>query len=261
MADMLKGKAAIITGAAMGNGLGIAQTMARQGASVALFDLSDKVAAAAAEVKKSGGEAVALKVDITEAGLVKEAVGQVRERFKRIDILVNNAGIYPMAPMLEMSDEVRDKIFDVNIKGTWNCIKAVLPAMIEQKYGKIVNISSVTGPFVSGPGCVAYSATKGAVSGLTRALALELAEHKINVNAICPGFIDTPGVREAVVSFGEDPDEFIAAVARSIPFKRWGTPEEIGDLAVFLASEMSCYLTGTETVIDGGNMIQEMKMI
>ena len=254
MADMLKDRAAIVTGAAVGNGLGIAQAMAREGALVALFDVSSKVEAA-------GGEAIALQVDITDAHRVKESTGQVRGRFKRIDILVNNAGIYPMAPMMEMSDEVRDKIFDVNLKGTWNCIKAVLPAMIEQKYGKIVNISSVTGPFVSGPGCAAYSATKGAVSGLTRALALELAEHNINVNAICPGFIDTPGVREVAVSFGEDPDEFIAAVAQSIPFKRWGRPEEIGDLAVFLASEMARYLTGTETVIDGGNMIQEMKMI
>jgi NAD(P)-dependent dehydrogenase (short-subunit alcohol dehydrogenase family) len=255
----LKDRIAIVTGAARGNGEGIARALAKEGATVVLWDVVDRVDETAKSIRSSGHNAVSFKVDITETKQVNQTVQEILKKYAKIDVLVNNAGVYPFVPFLEMSDELRDKVFNINIKGTWNCTQAVLPSMINQKYGKIVNISSVTGPLVSDPGATAYSATKGAISGFTRALALEVAEFGINVNAILPGYINTPGVRELVTSLGEDPDEFVKKLANSVPMKRLGTIDEVGDLAVFLASEESKYITGQEIVVDGGNVVQEQK--
>ena len=183
----------------------------------------------------------------------------MRERFGPADILVNNAAIAPSVPFVEMTEERRDEVIDINIKGTWNCARSVLPSMIERGYGKIINVSSVTGPLVSGKGVTAYSASKGAVSGFTRSLALEVAEHGINVNTICPGTFDTPMMRGIAQSRGADEDQYLRDLGRGMPFGRLGTMDEMGDLAVFLASDASSYITGAEIVIDGGNIIQEHK--
>lgn len=254
MAGLLENKVAVVTGAAMGSGEGIARAMAREGACLALLDVSAQVAETAESIRRGGPAAIAFQLDVAHAAQVKETVQKILEQFGQVDILTNNAGIYPVAPFVEVTDEIRDRVFEVNIKGYWNCIQAIVPTMMKQNYGKIINVSSVTGPFTSDPGLAAYSASKGAVSGLTRALALEFAEYGINVNAICPGFLDTPGVRS------QDSDSVMEAVAKTVPLGRLGTPDDIGDLAVFLASEMSAYITGAEMVIDGGNIIQEMKM-
>ena len=253
----LKDRVSIVTGAARGIGEGIARAMAREGANVVLFGRRDTVKESAKAISSLGQKAIGFKVDVTDASGVEQAVQQVLKQFGKVDILVNNAGIYPYMPFVEMPDEVRDSVIDVNIKGVWNCTKAVIPTMIKQKYGKIINISSVTGPMVSSKGSTIYSASKGAVSGFTRALALEMAEHGINVNAICPDTTDTPGLRNWVSKIGMDPDEYIKKLAESIPLGRLGSIDEVGDLAVFLASEESKYITGTEIVIDGGNIIQE----
>ena len=153
---------------------------------------------------------------------------------------------------------MRDRIFDVNVKGVWNCAKAALPAMIRQHYGRIINMSSVAA-IGSSKGLTAYSASKGAVSALSRALALDVAEYGINVNTIIPCYVDTPGLRKAATEMGEDPDVFLGNLGRSVPLGRVGTTEEIGNLAVFLASKESVYITGQEIVIDGGNMVQTVK--
>jgi len=255
----LKDRVSIVTGAAAGIGEGIARAMAQEGANVVLFGRHDTVKKTAKDISDLGQKAVAFRVDVANASEVNGAVQQVLRQFGKVDILVNNAGIYPEMLFVEMPDDVRDSVIDVNIKGVWNCTKAVIPSMIKQKYGKVINVSSVTGPMVAAKGETIYAASKGAVSGFTRALALEVAEHGINVNAICPGYIDTPGMRNSASGMGMGPDEYIGKLAEGVPLGRLGSIDEVGDLAVFLASEESKYITGTEIVIDGGNIIQEQK--
>jgi len=257
-AQLLKGRVAIVTGASRGLGEGIARAFVREGAVVALFSRNmERLRELEGEL---GESAVAFQVDVSDAAQVNQAVQEVLARFGRVEILVNNAAIAPSMPFLETPDEVRDRVIEVNIKGVWNCSKAVLPGMIARKYGKIINISSVTGPMVSGKGVTAYSASKGAVSGFTRSLALEVAEYGINVNAICPGSFDTPMMRSLAKPRGwASEDEYIKELGKEIPLGRLGTVDEMGDLAVFLASDRARYITGAEIVIDGGNMIQEHK--
>ncbi len=260
MTTRLQGKIAIVTGAARGNGKGIARAMAREGATVVLWDVLDMVEETAREIRDSGHQATPFKVDVSNVTQVNQATQEMLRNFGRVDILVNNAGIGTFARFVEMTDELRDKTFGVNLIGVWNCTKAVIPGMIRQKYGKIVNIASVTGPRVSSPGLTAYSATKGAICGLTRALALEVAEVGINVNVILPGYVDTPLLRGVPKELGIDEETFLETLSKSVPMKRLGTIDEIGDLAVFLASEESRYITGQEIVFDGGNIIQEEKV-
>ncbi len=259
--QILKDRVAIVTGASRGLGEGIAKAFAREGATVALFSRDiQRLQQHEKDIKDLGQKAVAFKVDVADVGQVNQTVEEVLKLFGRVDILVNNAGIAPSMPFVEMPDEVRDSVIDVNLKGVWNCTKAVLPSMIKHKYGKIINVSSVTGPMTSSKGMTVYSASKGAVSGFTRSLALEMAEHGINVNAICPGSFDTPMMRSVAKSRGWDSeDDYIRELGKEIPLGRLGTIEEMADLTVFLASDSSKYITGVEIVIDGGNIIQEHK--
>lgn len=255
--QVLKDRVAIVTGATRGLGEGITRAMSREGAVVAMFGRNITLLK---QHEKEIPQTIAFRVDVSDGGQVTRAVGDVLARFGRIDILVNNAGIGPSAPFLEISDEIRGNVMNINFNGVWNCTRAVLPAMLKQKYGKIINISSVTGPMVSGKGMTIYSASKGAVSAFTRALALEVAEYGINVNAICPGTFVTPMISElARIRSGGHEEEYIKNAGKEIPLGRLGSMEEMGDLAVFLASDSSKYITGTETVIDGGNIIREHK--
>ena len=176
---------------------------------------------------------------------VKAMVKEVLTKFQRIDILVNNAGIYPPTSFSEMQEEDWDKLMSVNLKGTFNCAKAVSNSMMQQRYGKIINLSSIAG-FVGFMGLTHYSATKSGIIGFTRGLALELAPFGINVNAIAPGGIDTHGTKETLQ--GSAREAFIQAV----PLNRLGTPLDIAELAAFLASDASSYITGQTIVCDGG---------
>ncbi|MDO4720667.1 MAG: SDR family oxidoreductase UcpA [Peptostreptococcaceae bacterium] len=254
----VNGKIAIVTGAAMGNGLGIAEILAKEGATVAMFDVNQKVFDSAKELESKGYKVMPVIADVTDSKSVKNAVDSVIKKYGRIDILVSNAGIIRVVPFLEMTDEIRDLHWNVNINGVWNCAKAVVPHMIEQKYGRIVNMSSVTGPMVADTGETAYAPSKAAIWGFTKALAIEMAPHGITVNAVCPGYVDTPMAAQiAKESNPEDPDAVKRGIAAATPLARLATIQEIGYTACFLASDEASYLTGTQIVIDGGSTLPE----
>ncbi|UCH08008.1 MAG: SDR family oxidoreductase [Deltaproteobacteria bacterium] len=257
----LKGKVAIVTGAAQGIGEGIAKAMAKEGAIVALWDISDKVHKTVKDITKSGSKATSYIVNVAEWSQVEKTLRLILDEFGKVDILVNNAGIARFSLFVDMTDNIRDEAINVNFYGMWNCTKAVIPEMIKREYGKIINISSVTGPRVATAGLTAYAASKGAISAFTRTLALEVAEYGITVNAILPGWIDTPLSEPMAEDLKMDQDEFNIWLGKSVPMKRMGKTSELGDLGVFLGSDESTYITGQEIIIDGGNTIQEVKGI
>jgi len=254
----LANKVAVVTGAAMGNGEGIARVFSNHGAQVLLWDIADLVIDTAKSIEDAGGKAAGFKVDVTSYAQCEQAAQKAVAKFGRIDVLCANAGVIRLGNFLDMTDEVRDFHFDVNIKGVWNSCKAVLPGMIKQGDGRIVILSSVTGPMVADPGEVAYATTKAALWGLTKALAREYAEKKIRVNAICPGYIHTPMADQiATDTDPEDPELVLEGIRRSVPLGRLGQIAEVGELAAFLVSNESSYITGTSVVIDGGSTLPE----
>ena len=249
----LENKIAVITGGAMGNGLGITKVFLKEGAKVAILDYSETIDSTVTSLNSNN--ILAYKVDIRNKEKIEKAIKDIFQKWGHIDILVNNAGVCKLKPFSEMDDELRDYHFDINIKGTWNVTKAVLPYM--QK-GSIINLSSVTGPLVADSGEVAYATTKAALIGFTKGLAAELAPKNIRVNAIMPGYIMTPMVEGmAKESNQENPQSVVDGIAKAIPMKRLGTIEELGNLAAFLASDESSYITATGIIIDGGSTLPE----
>lgn len=258
----LDGKIAVVTGGAMGNGLGIVQVFLKLGATVVILDRDDKLGETLHQLRQTYSNVIGYKVDITDRDLVNRCVKAIIDKYGRIDILVNNAGVAKLVRFEEMTPEVRDFHIDVNIKGTWNVTQAVYPYMVKQKYGKIVNLSSVTGPKVADAGEVAYATTKAALIGFTKGIAMEGVEHGINVNAILPGYIMTPMVEGiAKDTDANNPDSVVKGIADGIPMGRLGTIEELGNLAAFLASDASSYITGSEFVIDGASTLPETKSV
>ena len=256
----LDGKVAIVTGGAMGNGLGIVKTFLKYGADVVIIDYSDKITNTLQELNNP--KVLGYKADVRDLNMIQAIVNDVISKKGKIDILVNNAGVAKLDTFVNMTDEVRDFHFDINIKGTWNMTKAVVPYMIGNKYGKIVNLSSVTGPMVADSGEVAYATTKAALLGFTKSLAMELVNNNINVNAIMPGYIMTPMVEGiAKETNPNDPGSVVNGIAAGIPMGRLGTIEELGELAAFLASDESSYITGQGIVIDGASTLPETKSV
>lgn len=259
---ILRGKVAIITGGAMGIGLGICKVFLKLGATVIILDCSDKIKNALEELIKISKNIIGYKVDITNKDLVDKIVTAIYNRYGKIDILINNAGVFKLAKFLEFNDELRDFHFDINIKGTWNVTKAVYPYMIKHKYGKIINLSSITGVKVAGVGEVAYATTKAALIGFTKSLAIEAAKYNITVNAILPGYTITPLFKKFALNKNINiTKSIIKEIILGIPIKRLGTTEEIGYLAAFLASDLANYITGAEFVIDGATSISKIKNI
>ena len=243
----LKDKVAIITGAGRGIGRAIAKNFASEGAKVVInYSKSEKESQSLAqEIKKDGGTALVIKADISKINDVKELVKKTMDEFGRIDILVNNAGILIPARFLDSTEEMWDKTIDTNLKGSYLCAKEVVPIMLDQKKGKIINLSSVCGLVQkTALGNTPYVASKAGVIGLTRSLAINLGP-TINVNAIAPGVIDTD-----MVSFF--PPERLNAIIDETPVKRIGKPEEIAAAALFLASDESDYVTGEVITVSGG---------
>ncbi len=238
----LKNKVALITGAGKGIGRGIALAFAREGYHVAISDI-DEVALNSVfkEITDLGVKAVTIKCDVSKKGEVDEMIKKVVADLGALDVLVNNAGIYPFVPFKDMTEEQWDKVMTVNLKSNFLCSQAA--SKVLPNGGRIVSLSSVAS-LLGFAGLVHYCASKGGVSAMTRALALELADRKITVNAVAPGAIDTPGAASS--------DEQKKQTVMAIPLARMGQPEDIAGAVVFLASEQASYITGQTIVVDGG---------
>lgn len=255
----LDGKIAVITGGAMGIGKGILEVYLKYGASVIVIDYNEDLAKTITELnRKYPGKINGYIVDIRNSDMVIACAKEIEAKYNHIDILVNNAGVCKLETFENMSDEIKNFHFDININGTWEVTKAFLPLIKKQNKGAIVNLSSVTGPMVADTGEVAYATSKAAVLGFTKSLAMELANYNIRVNAIMPGYVKTPLVdKMAVLSNENNPDSVIIGIANSIPMKRLADPKEIGELAAFLGSDEASYITGQGIVIDGGSTLPE----
>ncbi|MBO4897977.1 MAG: 3-oxoacyl-[acyl-carrier-protein] reductase [Clostridia bacterium] len=239
---MLKGKTAIITGASRGIGAGIAKKFASEGANVALIYSGNKEKAEAVKAELSGVKAEIYQCDVANFDACKETVLKITEDFGGVDILVNNAGITRDNLLIAMSDEEFSAVIDTNLKGCFNMIKACGRNFVRRKYGKIINLSSISG--LRGiAGQANYSASKAGVIALTKVTAKEFAGKNVCCNAIAPGFIETDMTKEL-----PNRDEYI----ETIPLRRAGTPEDVANLAAFLADDISDYITGEVIRIDGG---------
>ena len=259
----LEGKVAVITGAAVGLGKGIATVYAKYGAKLCMIDLLPEVEETAKELReKYNTEIVTYIGDVSKKDNMEEAVNKAVKKFGEVNVACCNAGVCRLAPFEEMTDEMRDFHIDVNIKGVWNTCKAVIPHMLKQGGGSIVIASSVTGDIVADAGEAAYALTKSALVGLTKCLAVEYADRHIRVNCSQLGYARTPMVEKmAVESNPNDPESAIQDIAVGVPMKRLADPLEVGELFAFLGSDESSYLTGSQIVIDGGSTLPETMSI
>ncbi len=250
MKDMLKGKVALVTGASRGIGRAIALALAENGAAVAVnYSSSESSALEVAElIRKNGGKAEIFKAGINIETEVEEMFSAIEKSLGPVDILVNNAGITKDNLLMRMKTEEWNSVIDVNLKGTFLCTRRAVRSMMKNRYGKIINISSVVG-FTGNAGQFNYSATKAGVIGMTKTAALEFASRGIRVNAVAPGFIET----DMTASL---PDDVKAAYMEKIPLKSLGRPEDIANAVVYLASPLSDYMTGQTLHLNGGMYLQ-----
>jgi 3-oxoacyl-[acyl-carrier protein] reductase len=247
----LEGRVAVVTGAASGVGLGIAEVLAQEQARVVVVDVDAASAERAAEALKSaGGCALAVEADVVDRAAMDAMAAKVLDRLGRIDIVAANAGIYPSVAIEQMADADWDRVMDINVKGVLHAVQACLPSMRRRGYGRIVLTSSITGPLVGAPELAHYAASKAAILGLMRSAALEVVGDGITVNAVQPGNVRTPGIEQ----FGE---EFVSDMIASIPMRRLAEPADVGWAVRFLASEEAGYITGQTIVIDGGQVLPE----
>ncbi|EFC82642.1 SDR family NAD(P)-dependent oxidoreductase [Parafrankia sp. EUN1f] len=247
-------RVAVVTGAAEGIGSGIAARLVADGYQVAMLDWQgDKVEKLAAELTAAGGTALALTVDVSDRASIEAAYATVRERFGPIHIVVANAGISNMVPFVQLDQQTWDRMIAVNLTGVFHTIQAAVADMIEAKYGRVVTISSSSAQS-GAPAMAHYVSSKGGVIGLTKALARELAEHRITVNTIPPTLVDTPmSHREAGQAGGAE--QFLAAVSNMVPLGRAGTPADIAGAVSFLVSDDAAYITGQIIGVNGGMYI------
>ena len=241
---MLEGKVAIITGAARGIGKAIAQKFAENHANLALISRSERVLEVADELRELGVKVFGYQLDVSDFDKCQQVGKQIIEEFGRVDILVNNAGITRDSLLLRMSEQDWDEVIKVNLKSVFNMTKAVMSQMIRQRSGSIINMSSVVGRG-GNAGQANYSASKAGIIGFTKSLAKELGARNIRSNAIAPGFIETDMTKAL-------PEEVRKNWIQTIPLRRVGTPEDVANVALFLASDLSSYITGQVINVCGG---------
>ena len=241
----LEGRTALVTGAARGIGKAIAKTLAARGANIVVVDLRmDLAEEAAQEITATGRKAIALEADVSNQESVKAMIKTALAKFGKIDILVNNAGITRDGLIMRMKEADWDLVLDINLKGAFNCAQALARSMMKNHYGRIINITSVSG-ITGQAGQTNYSSSKAGLIGFTKALAKELGSRNITVNAVAPGFIET-------VLTEELPDEVRDISLKLTPMARFGKPEDIANAVAFLAAEESSFITGVTLQVDGG---------
>ncbi len=244
----LNGKTAVVTGSRRGIGRSIAERLAYAGAKVVISDIEqedcEKTAGEIAE--RFGVDALGIKCDVSSKDEVENLISRTIEKFGRIDILVNNAGVFKLKPLLEFTEEEWMKIIDINLKGTYLCSQAAAREMMKNNYGKIISVASIAG-IIGFQGASAYCASKAGIINLTREMAMEFSKHKINVNAVAPGIIETT-MTESI----RNNEEMYKSIMANVPWGRHGQPSDIANAVHFLASDEADYVTGQTLVVDGG---------
>jgi 3-oxoacyl-[acyl-carrier protein] reductase len=247
----ISGRSVLVTGGTKGIGKGIAGVFAQAGARVAVSGRDAAAGAAAvAELEETGAQAIFIQADVRDTAQSERMVAQAVERFGGLDVLCTNAGVFPKAYLQDMTEQDIDDIFATNVKGTMVAARAAVPALTRSGHGRIIITSSITGPITGDAGWSHYGATKAAQLGFMRTAAIELAGLGITVNAVLPGNIESEGMD----GLGED---YIRKMAATIPLKRLGKPADIGNAALFLATDEAAYITGQMIVVDGGQVLPE----
>lgn len=251
MFDDIRGKNVLITGGSSGIGLGLALNFARQGAHVAITARNAaKLESALQQASATGVNLTGYLCDVSVSQQVKETVAQCAEHLGGLDVLCCNAGIFPSATLSEMTEAQWDEVHAVNSKGTFLCVQAAMPWLKTAEHGRIILTSSITGPVTGYPGWAHYASSKASQLGFMRTAALELAKDRVTINAILPGNIVTEGLADMG-------DDYIAAMAKSVPLNRLGSVDDIAAAALFFASQASGYITGQTLIVDGGQILPE----
>lgn len=251
MLTSISGKSCIVTGGSKGIGKGISKVFAAQGAKVMVAARSEKEAMATVEeIRRDGGTADMVLCDVSDWDQVQHMTEYTAKTFGGIDILCANAGIFPQVKMVDMAADDWDNVMDINLKSSFLCVKACIPHFEKSSSGRVVITSSITGPVTGFPGWAHYGASKAGQLGFIRTAAMELARYNTTINAVMPGNIMTEGLAD----LGQD---YLDAMASSIPLKRLGSPDDIANAALFFASDEAAYITGQSIVVDGGQILPE----
>ncbi len=253
----LSNQTAIVTGGAMGIGFGIVTRLAMAGANVVIADINQQVGQDASnQLNSQGYKTIFVKTDVSNESDVKNSIGLAVSTYGSLNILVNNAGIYPTVPVMQMPLEQFQKVIDINLKSVFIYTTAAAEVMINQgQGGKIINITSIDSLHPSSIGLAAYDASKHGLWGFTKNVALELAPHHIYINNVAPGGISTPGTGMGTGEVSPEMKQIIDKFINKIPLKKMGEPDDIGKAVLFLASDLSSYMTGSQIVVDGGVLL------